>query len=107
MEVEGPEEFWGFLEVFHKVAEADRTTRAINKVLWERVQELEKLLASAQEDATRLNWIRDNLASIHCNWTSPNDWTVTMYHGDASVAGYVHGDTLRETIDKAVRRGKP
>lgn len=56
----------------------------------------------ARSDTERLDWLLRTLSSLHCNWTSPNDWTVTLYGPDAAQIGVRHGNTPREAIDAAI-----
>lgn len=53
-----------------------------------------------RSDTERLDQLARNGASIHCNFTSPDDYTVTPTGPDCMDLEPIHGRTLREAIDK-------
>lgn len=62
---------------------------------------LEDERVACMDAKERLEWVARSLASIQCNWTSPDAWTVTTYDMHAMETGQYSADTLAEAIDKA------
>ncbi len=54
-------------------------------------------------DRERMDWIARTCSTVHCNYTSPDDWSVTVYDAEGHEIKHFEGDTLREAIDEAMR----
>lgn len=64
-----------------------------------------RTLLAAYEDAARdrerLDWLGVSLATLHCNFCHPDDFTVTVEAPGFGSAREYHGDTPRAAIDAA------